>query len=168
MPGQNGIKAAYITCVRSKIRVLPLKSLTLKANATMNALDLLDELDDMEEDLDEEEEEGWWLAASMVATNHGINHCCAESCRTAPYTGRSLVKEFLQTHQWRRCREVLRMPWHTFQALIQFLIEHTALDDSKHIRLEEKVMIFLSMVGQPMSNRGAQERYQHSGHTISK
>jgi hypothetical protein len=60
------------------------------------------------------------------------------------------------------------MPWHTFQALIQFLVEHTALGDSKYVRLEEKVMIFLSMVGQPMSNRGAQERYQHSGDTISK
>lgn len=29
-------------------------------------------------------------------------------------------------------------------------------------------MIFLSVVGQPMGNRGAQERYQHSGDTISR
>jgi hypothetical protein len=129
---------------------------------------LLDDLDEIEEEFDDEDEEGWWLAAATVGANHGINHCCAEPCRTAPYTGSALVKELLESHQWRRCQEVLRMPWHTFKSLVEFFKEHTALADGKHVNLEEKTMIFLSMVGQPMGNRGAQERYQHSGDTISK
>lgn len=131
-------------------------------------LTLMDELDEIEEELDDEEEERWWQAAAIVGANHGINHCCTEPCRTAPYTGRSLVKELLETHQWRRCQEVLRMPWHTFNSLVEFCRESTALADSKYVSLEEKLMIFLSIVGQPMGNRGAQERYQHSGDTISK
>jgi hypothetical protein len=64
-----------------------------------NALDLFNELDEMDEDLEEEEEERWWLAASIVGANHGINHCCAEACRTAPYSARTLVGELLRTHQ---------------------------------------------------------------------
>ena len=126
-----------------------------------------EEFNDEEEELDDEEEERWLLAAAIVGANHGINHCCAEPCRTAPYTGSALVAELLETHQWRRCQEVLRMPWHTFKSLVEFCREHTALADSKSIILEEKLMIFLSITGQPMGNRGAQERYQHSGDTIS-
>ena len=131
-------------------------------------LALLDEMDEIEEFEDDEEEERWLLAAAIVGANHGTSHCCAEQCRTAPYTGSSLVNELLETHQWRRCQEVLRMPWHTFQSLVEFCREHTALKDSKHVSLEEKLMIFLSITGQPMGNRGAQERYQHSGDTISR
>lgn len=129
---------------------------------------ILDDIEEIEEEMDEEEEEGWHQAATMVVAGHGRNHCCAEPCRTAPYTGNALVQEFLRTHQWRRCQELLRMPWNTFCNLVEFCKEHTALRPSKHVSLEEKLMIFLSIVGQPMTNRGAQERYQHSGDTISK
>jgi hypothetical protein len=58
----------------------------------------LDELDEIDDDHDDEDEESWWLVAARVATNHSVNHCCAEACRTAPYSGRSLVTELLQTH----------------------------------------------------------------------
>jgi hypothetical protein len=122
-------------------------------------------MEEIEEDLDHEEEEMWHQAASMAAACHGKNHCCAEPCRTAPYTRNGLVQEFLETHQW---RQLVRMPWHTFCNLIEFCKEHTALAPSKHVSLEEKLMIFLSIVGQPMTNRGAQKRHQHSGDTISK
>jgi hypothetical protein len=138
------------------------------ANLSTDILDLFDELDDVDDDLDDEDEESWILAAAMVAARHGINYCCAEAYRIAPYTGRSLVLEFLKTHQWRRCREVLRMPWHTFKALVRFLINYTGLDNSKHLLIEEKLMIFLAIIGQPMLNRGAQERFQYSGDTIHK
>jgi hypothetical protein len=99
----------------------------------------------------------------MVTACHGRNHCCAEPCHTAPYTGDGLVQEFLRTHEWRRCQELL-----PFCNLIEFCKDHTTLAPSKHVSLEEKLMIFLSIVAQPMTNRGAQERYQHSGDTISK
>jgi hypothetical protein len=56
---------------------------------------ILDEFEEIEEEMDDEEEEGWHLAAAMVAAGHGRNHCCAELCRTAPYTGNALVQEFL-------------------------------------------------------------------------
>jgi hypothetical protein len=60
------------------------------------------------------------------------------------------------------------MPYQTFGNLVDYLKQHTPLQRSRHISLEEKLMIFLSIVGQPMGNRGAQEKYQHSGDTISK
>ena len=69
------------------------------ANLSMDILDLFDELDDVDDDLDDEDEESWILAAAMVVARHGINHCCAEACCTAPYTSRSLVLKFLKTHQ---------------------------------------------------------------------
>ena len=89
-------------------------------------------MEEIEEDLDHEEEEMWqWhQAASMAAACHGKNHYCAKlcgPCRTAPYTGNGLVQEFLETHQWRRCQELVRMPMHTFCNLIEFCKEHTAL-----------------------------------------
>jgi len=65
----------------------------------MDILDLFDELDDVDDDLDDEDEESWILAAAMVVARHGINHCCAEACCTAPYTSRSLVLKFLKTYQ---------------------------------------------------------------------
>jgi hypothetical protein len=60
---------------------------------------LLDEMDEIEEFEDDEEEERWLLAAAMVGANHGTNHCCAEPCQTAPYTGSTLANELLETHQ---------------------------------------------------------------------
>ena len=131
-------------------------------------LALLTEADEIEEELDEEEEELWWQASGLVAAQHGLKYCCTILYRTVPYTGDSYVQELLKTHQPRRCQEVLRMPYQTFCNLVDYLKQHTPLQRSRHISLEEKLMIFLSIVGQPMGNRGAQEKYQHSGDTISK
>ena len=68
------------------------------ANLSTDILDLFDELDDIDNDLDDEDEESWILAVVMVAARHGINHCCVEACRTAPYTSRLLVLKFLKTY----------------------------------------------------------------------
>jgi hypothetical protein len=61
---------------------------------------ILDDFEEIEEEMDDEEEEGWHLAAAQL---HGckllqgmVEHCCAEPCRTAPYTGNVLVREFLK------------------------------------------------------------------------
>jgi hypothetical protein len=129
---------------------------------------LLIEADELEDELDEAEEEAWWLASASIASRHGLSYCCAVPCRTAPYTGDTYVLELLKTRQPRRCQEVLRMPYQTFSNLVDFLKEHTSLERSRHVSLEEKLMIFLSIVGQPMGNRGVQEKYQYSGDTISK
>jgi hypothetical protein len=70
--------------------------------------------------------------------------------------------DLLETHQWRSCQEVLRIPWHTFQRLVKFCREHTALTDSKYVSLEEKLMIFLSITGQPMRNRGDKKLWRYN------
>jgi hypothetical protein len=117
------------------------------ANLSTDILDLFDELDDVDDDLNDEDEESWILVVVMVATCHGINYYYAEACCIAPYTNRLLVLEFLKIHQWRRCREVLRMPWHMFKTLVYFFINYTGLDNSKYLLIEEKLIIFLVIIG---------------------
>ena len=129
-------------------------------------LKLLTEIDEEEDEFDDVEESPWHQAACAVAAAHGVNHCIREPCRTAPYTGDGIVRELLLSRHSRRCQEVLRMPFNTFVALVEFCREYTSLEAGREISIEEKLMIFLSIVGQPMTNRGAQERYQHSGETI--
>ncbi|XP_026442293.1 putative nuclease HARBI1 [Papaver somniferum] len=50
----------------------------------------------------------------------------------------------------------------------QYFVEKTLLRHSKGVRVEEKVAIFMLAVGHNERNRVLQERFQHSGETISR
>ena len=68
----------------------------------------------------------------------------------------------------RRCVDVLRVPSSTFKFICQELFEIEQEPVSKLLSLEEQLAIFLYITGHNNSNRQAQDRFQHSGQTISK
>lgn len=68
----------------------------------------------------------------------------------------------------RRCQEIFRMPLETFLALEKWLTEHTSLKESrKHFSVRQKIAMFLYIVGEGASNRAVQEKFLHSGDTVS-
>ena len=60
------------------------------------------------------------------------------------------------------------MPLHTFYSLVTWLEEHTSLKSLKGVSIQEKVAIFIFTCGHGVSSRLVQERFQHSGSTISR
>jgi len=60
------------------------------------------------------------------------------------------------------------MPSATFKKLAQWVKEKGLLQETRNISIEEQLAIFLKIVGEGASNRTAQDRFQHSGDTISR
>jgi hypothetical protein len=83
-------------------------------------------------------------------------------------SGHDYVHELLDPKNHERIHEVFRMGYSTFIALRDWLLAHTALRPTKGLTVEEKLAIFLYIVTRPASNRDAQERFSHSGDTISR
>ncbi|EYU24015.1 hypothetical protein MIMGU_mgv1a011395mg [Erythranthe guttata] len=66
------------------------------------------------------------------------------------------------------CREMLRMDKHVFHKLSDTLRQRGALRDTPGVVIEEQLAIFLNIVGHNERNRVIQERFRHSGETISR
>lgn len=89
-------------------------------------------------------------------------------CRTSSLGGEEYIQELITTAYPRRCQEIFRMPLETFLALEKWLTEHTSLKESrKHFSVRQKIAMFLYIVGEGASNRAVQEKFQHSGDTVS-
>lgn len=88
--------------------------------------------------------------------------------RTSQLSGQSYVHEVLNGNpQW--SYEVLRMPKDVFDNLCHWFTVHQLLKpSSKGVGVQEQVMMFIAFVGHGYSNRQVQERYQHSGETVSR
>jgi hypothetical protein len=82
--------------------------------------------------------------------------------------GHDYVFELLVSKNHERVHQVLRMRYSTFLTLRDWLLAHTALKPGKAVTVEEKLVMFLHLVSRPASNRDAQERFSHSGDTISR
>ncbi|CAL5428119.1 unnamed protein product [Camellia sinensis] len=65
------------------------------------------------------------------------------------------------------CHEQLRMNRHTFMRLCA-LIRTKGVSDSKHVVLEEKVAMFLFVLGHHHKNRTVKFNFMRSGETVSK
>ncbi|KAG6386419.1 hypothetical protein SASPL_155319 [Salvia splendens] len=65
-------------------------------------------------------------------------------------------------------REMYRMDKHVFHKLSDTLRQRDMLRDTPGVVIEEQLAIFLNIVGHNERNRVIQERYQHSGETISR
>ena len=107
--------------------------------------------------------------ASYVAALVGdyvIMHICKEPRRTSEHTGHTWVYEILQGHPI-HCYEMFRMEKFIFHKLCTELFEQ-GLKETKGMRVQEMVAIFLNMVGHGLGNRMLQERFQHLGETISR
>ena len=86
---------------------------------------------------------------------------------TSSLTGAAYVQEILNGHE-SLCRRHFRMEAYIFHALVEKLRENEILEDSTIVSLEEKVAIFLYAVAKNASNETLQDRFQHSGQTISR
>ena len=87
---------------------------------------------------------------------------------TSILPGANYLQEVLQSSSPHRVREALRMPLSTFQQLCTRLAVGGYLRDSARVSVEEQVAIFMRIVGKKSSNRDTQDRFQHSGQTISR
>ncbi|OAV99889.1 hypothetical protein PTTG_25090 [Puccinia triticina 1-1 BBBD Race 1] len=67
----------------------------------------------------------------------------------------------------RRCVSVFRIPASTFLFISKRLLELEVEPISNRLMIEEQLAIFLYIVGHNNTNRQAQDRFQHSGETIS-
>ena len=88
-------------------------------------------------------------------------------CRTSPLSGYSYLKELLGGHAG-RVYDVLRMEASTFKELCDWLQNNTALKTTRSMTLDEKVAMFIWTFAHGESNRAVQERWCHSGDTVSR
>lgn len=89
-------------------------------------------------------------------------------------TGQSYIEKILNYPNPERIRQVFRMPKETFLALCKWTTDRNLLSPTRAtlsfpgISVEEQIAIFLKVVSENASNRTVQERFQHSGDTISR
>ena len=93
-------------------------------------------------------------------------HYLKERYNTQLVTGEAYVQELLRSNP-RRIATVLRMPVHTYFALVDWLLENTSLRTTR-VSVVEKVAVFISIIGHGESYRQVTERFGHSTETISR
>ncbi|WJX71683.1 hypothetical protein P8452_55653 [Trifolium repens] len=118
-------------------------------------------MDDIDLELDEMElvaaAAGYYYYSSLTKQpSRGLSHMKCE-----------FMTEVLNGHD-DFCREMLRMDRHVFQKLCGILRQRAMLRDTSGVMIEEQLAIFLNVIGHNERNRVIQERFQHSGETISR
>jgi hypothetical protein len=96
-----------------------------------------------------------------------FNYTHRRPMRTSPLSGSEYIQELLTCNHSERVQEVLRMKLKVFKFLREEL-KHCGLHDSKYITIDEQLAMFLYTVARNASNRDVQERFQHSGETVSR
>ncbi|KAL3715621.1 hypothetical protein ACJRO7_007363 [Eucalyptus globulus] len=104
-----------------------------------------------------------WL--SMVAVDMSLHS--REPIRNNILLGPEWMMEVLQGHS-DRIYESFRMERHVFLNLCGLMKARGWLKDSRYIKVDEQIGIFLFMICHKNSNRTLCERFQRSGQTISK
>jgi len=88
--------------------------------------------------------------------------------RTSFLSGAMYIDELMTCDNPERIQQVLRMKLDVFQFLCSELKSKGGLVDSKFVSVEEQVAMFLFTIARASSNRDVQERFQHSGETVSR
>ncbi|KAL5536483.1 hypothetical protein ACEPAF_305 [Sanghuangporus sanghuang] len=86
---------------------------------------------------------------------------------TSKLSGPEYVVELRNGHP-ETFKSAIGMQKHVFDRLLYILERKGGLADSKHMRTDEKLAIFLSMATTGMTNREAQNHFQRSADTISR
>lgn len=105
-----------------------------------------------------------------IISDYIDKHVTKIPCRTLALTGELWVQDVLAGNP-RRCQEQFRMSVPVFAALEKWVYEHTDIQNSRNhqgVSVTQKLAIFLWIAGRGASNRDAQERFKHSGQTISR
>ncbi|XLR38654.1 hypothetical protein S83_023314, partial [Arachis hypogaea] len=107
------------------------------------------------------------LITIATCVDYFLKYIVKNPRRTSRLTGSSWVNELLNGHPI-RCYQQFRMKKLVFLHLCDVLQNTYNLKTTKGIGIHEQVGIFLYIIGQPGSIRNAEERFQHSGETISR
>ncbi|XP_012088403.1 uncharacterized protein LOC105647032 isoform X2 [Jatropha curcas] len=118
-------------------------------------------MDDFDLELDEME---LVAAAAGYYYYNSINR--QPRCSSSP-SGSAFMTEVLDGPD-DLCREMFRMDKHVFHKLCTTLRQRAMLRDTAGVMIEEQLAIFLNVIGHNERNRVIQERFQHSGETISR
>ncbi|KAL5726080.1 hypothetical protein ACHQM5_009151 [Ranunculus cassubicifolius] len=108
-------------------------------------------------------------ATTALAACYYQNNISKIPCRVSNLSGADFVKDLLseEAHP-KRCQESFRMEKHIFWRFVDLLERRGLLAHSSGVRIEEQLAIFMLTVGHNERNRLLQERFQHSGETISR
>lgn len=84
------------------------------------------------------------------------------------FTGQAYTNELLSSGHHERILECLHMPAAVFLSFCQLLRKYQYLKDTRYTTVEHQVHIFIYVITTGGSNRTTQERFMHSGETISR
>jgi hypothetical protein len=104
----------------------------------------------------------------MAALPFLFKRSIPQPMRTSSLSGEAYVNELIMCNNPRRIQEVLRMKLEVFQFLCTELKNKGGLTPSRYVGIKEQVAMFLYTIAHSRSNREVQERFQHSGETISR
>ncbi|XXG56809.1 hypothetical protein AAC387_Pa03g4129 [Persea americana] len=108
------------------------------------------------------------LVAALGAGAYYMTYMRKKPRRTSSVSGATYVNEVLQGHHPTPCREVCRMELSVFRKLCDIVREEGLLQNTAGVNVDEQLMMFLFTIGQNVSNRQVQKRFQHSGETVSR
>lgn len=107
------------------------------------------------------------LAIGLTAYEWGRLHYSSEPYHTSALTGQMWVDELLDGHR-KRIRRILGVHKHVFRKLASELQRLAGLSNTKHVRIEESIAIYLWTCRTNNSYRQVCERFQRSSDTISQ
>jgi hypothetical protein len=106
------------------------------------------------------------LAGTQIPTTYIDMYVDKNPTRTSTLSGMGWLNETLNTPG--ECHSQLRMCTEIFMDLHDILVQRYDLQASLHVSTYESVAIFLFICGGNESNRRSQNRFKHSGETISR
>ena len=90
-----------------------------------------------------------------------------ERVSTSSFIGSLFIQEPLDGSS-STCYELMQMEKHGFISLCRMFQEKGWLVDSKHLNVEEKMIMFLMTISHNLRNRLINNRFQHSSQIIHK
>lgn len=113
-----------------------------------------------------------FLAAVTMLCNelnlHYMKHILKDNIRTGSDLRRIFAMEDLVYGSDKNCIIHLRMDRHTFSKLVELLSTIGRLEDTKNMRVDEMVVLFILVVSHHQKNRVVKERLRRSGETVSR
>jgi hypothetical protein len=107
------------------------------------------------------------ICTARAINMYYINYMYKEPCMISYNTGMRWLTEVLRGH-WKRSVNMFRMDATTLLSLCTELETHHDLKPSRRMSVIKKVTMILFTITVEASNRQLQERFQHSGETISR
>ena len=106
------------------------------------------------------------MLSGCVATITLTSYIEKRPCRTSSHTRYKFVMDVLNGQEI-RCFQQFRIEKHVFMKLLEPLTKRYGLKERVDMSLKEALTMFLITIGHGLSTRMIQERFQHSGESIS-